>query len=49
MIKFSFEKHESEGSAYRSLLLQAIYVHGVGDDGYSSWIGEKVTDLKFSR
>jgi len=49
MIKFSFEKYESDCSECRSLLLQAISAHEVGDDGYSSWVGEKVIDLKFLR
>lgn len=49
MIKFSFEKHEFDCSECRSLLLQAISAHKVGDEGYNSWVGEKVIDLKFLR
>lgn len=49
MIKFSFEKHESDCSECRSLLLQAISAHKVGHGGYNSWVGEKVIDLKVLR
>lgn len=40
MIKFSFEKHESDCSECKSLLLEAISVVQVGDDGYINAVGQ---------
>lgn len=40
MIKFSFEKHESDCSECKSLLLEAISVVQVGDDGYINGVGQ---------
>lgn len=40
VITFSFEKHESDCSECKSLLLEAISVVQVGDDGYINGVGQ---------